>query len=281
VIGHPIGHSLSPQMHNAALAGLAASDARFAEWRYLAFDIPPADLASALGLMGSHGFHGVNLTVPHKVLAVGMVASLDPAAREVGAVNTLLREGSGWKGFNTDGYGLSAGIREGLGVGLRGMPVILLGAGGAARGAAVECLRAGCAGLWIINRTRASLDSLLSHLAPIAGRIPIGAFRNTGPERDLAQRALVINATSLGLRAADPSPVDLSALPGVTAVYDMVYNPPMTKLLEQARGLGIKCANGLGMLVHQGAKALEIWTGVSAEKTAPVMRAAASKALGY
>jgi shikimate dehydrogenase len=281
VIGHPIGHSLSPQMHSAALALLAARDARFAGWSYSAFDVEPGDLAAALDRMAERGFRGVNLTVPHKVLAVGLASSLDEGALEAGAVNTLLREASGWRGFNTDGYGLSAGLREDLGIELRGANVVLLGAGGAARGAAVECLRAGCAGLWILNRTRSNLESLVAHLLPIVRGIPVrimgGDIRSSGVPRG----SLVINATSAGLRATDAAPVDLAALPGVAAVYDMIYNPKVTPLLAEAQALGLPHANGLGMLVHQGARALEIWTGVPAGGTAPAMREAAAKALGY
>lgn len=268
-------------MHNAALAQLARDDARFARWRYHPFDIEPDRLAAALGLLREHRFRGVNLTLPHKVLAVGLVPDIDPAAREVGAVNTLAHDGSGWHGFNTDGYGLSAGILEDLGLELRGATILLLGAGGAARGAAVECLRAGCAALWIMNRTRANLDSLLAHLAPLAGGVPIGALTPGGDAARLQPGAIVINATSAGLRAGDPAPADLGSLPGIAAVYDMIYNPPRTRLLAQARALGLPHANGLGMLVHQGAKALEIWTGIPASRTAPAMRAAAAKALGY
>jgi shikimate dehydrogenase len=201
VIGHPISHSLSPQMHNAALAAIEG----FAGWKYFAFDVPPADLAAALDIMGSYGFRGINLTVPHKVLAVGMVSSLDAGADEAGAVNTLLREGAGWRGFNTDGYGLATGIREDLGIGLEGTPVVLLGAGGAARGAAVECLRAGCSALWVVNRTRANLDSLLAHLAPLAGKTPVRALDPSVPARGLATGAVVINATWHICRESRPS----------------------------------------------------------------------------
>jgi len=281
VIGHPIGHSLSPEMHNAALAELARTDPRFAGWRYHAFDIEPDRLPAALDLMRDHGFRGVNLTVPHKVLAVSLVSLLDPGALEAGAVNTLLLEGPGWRGFNTDGYGVAAGILEELGISLQGTPVVILGAGGAARGVAVECLRAGCAGLWVQNRTRTNLDSLLAHLAPLARGIAVRGIEAGRPPEGLPAGAVVINATSAGLRPADPAPADLTAFGRVAGVYDTIYNPPQTRLLAQARQLGIPCANGLGMLVHQGAKALEIWTGVPAPRTAPVMRAAAAKALVY
>ena len=281
VIGHPVGHSLSPQMHNAALAELARSDPRFADWRYHAFDIEPGGLPAALGLMRGRGFRGVNLTVPHKVLAVDLVSALDPGAAEAGAVNTLFLEGQGWRGFNTDGYGVAAALLEEFGIGLKGTPVVILGAGGAARGVAVECLRAGCAGLWVANRSRPNLDALLAHLAPLARGVEVRAIGDGRTARGLPAGAVVINATSAGLRPADPAPADLEAFGGAAAVYDMIYNPPRTRLLAQAGNLGIPCANGLGMLVHQGAKALEIWTGVPAPRTAPVMRAAAAKALGY
>jgi shikimate dehydrogenase len=281
VIGHPVGHSLSPQMHTAALLELARDDARFADWRYFRFDIPPERLTEALGLMHGHGFLGINLTLPHKVLAVACVSGLDPAARDAAAVNTLLRERGGWRGYNTDGYGLGAGIREDLGRELRGSPVVLLGAGGAARAAAAECLAAKCSGLWIVNRTRSNLETLIAQVAPLAGAIPVAALDPGGGGAGLVPGAIVINATSAGLRESDPAPADLRALPGASAVYDMIYNPPRTRLLAQAHDLGIPAANGLGMLVHQGAKSLEIWSGVPASRTAPAMRAAAAKALGY
>jgi shikimate dehydrogenase len=268
-------------MHTAALLELARDDPRFADWGYFRFDIPPERLAEALGLMHGHAFLGINLTLPHKVLAVACVSGLDPAARDAAAVNTLLRDRGGWRGYNTDGYGLAAGIRGDLGRELRGSPVVLLGAGGAARAAAAECLAAKCSGLWIVNRTRARMEALIAQVAPLAGAIPVAALDPGDGAARLSPGAIVINATSAGLRDGDPAPADLAALPGICAVYDMIYNPPRTRLLAQAEALGIPRANGLGMLVHQGAKSLEIWSGVPASRTAPAMRAAAAKALGY
>jgi shikimate dehydrogenase len=263
-------------MHNAALAGLSGTEPRLAGWRYFRFDVPPADLPAALVLLHQKGFHGLNLTVPHKVLAFAQVASVDEAARPVGAVNTLLATAAGWRGFNTDGYGLATGLRASLGLELAGATVLLLGAGGAARGAAVECLQAGCAALWIANRTPENLTALLTSLRPIAGSIPLRGF---APGAGPAAGAIVINATSSGLRAEDPPPIDLAGLARPAGVYDMIYNPPRTPLLDAASQLGLPNANGLSMLVHQGAKALEIWTGAAAARTAPLMLAAARAAL--
>ncbi len=280
VFGHPIGHSLSPPMHNAALADLARDDARFASWKYFRFEIHPDELPQALELAHAKNFHGINLTVPHKVIAFDRVAEIDPAARPVGAVNTLRRTGANWHGFNTDGYGLNTAVHETLGCQLAGSHIVLLGAGGAARGAAVECLQRRCASLWIANRTPENLAALLARLAPLAAGIPLHGFAPDEPPAKLPSGALVINATSAGLRVDDPSPLDLATLSRPAAVFDMIYNPARTPLLRQAESLSIPCANGLSMLVHQGAKSLEIWSGIPAARTAPAMQAAARAALG-
>jgi shikimate dehydrogenase len=278
VIGHPIAHSLSPAMHGAALALLARTAPGYASWGYFRFDIHPGELPRALGLLHAKGFLGINLTVPHKVIAFGLVREIDEAARPVGAVNTLLRTPGGWRGSNTDGHGLAEGIRESLGLGLGGADILLLGAGGAARAAAVECLRDRCASLRIANRTASRVEGLLEDLRPMAGGIPLSAagLPNPNVERD---GTLVIQATPAGLQPGEPAPIDLSELPRPSAVYDMIYNPPRTSLLEQASDLGIPCSNGLSMLAHQGARSLETWTGVSAAVTAPVMLEAARSSL--
>ena len=284
VLGYPIKHSISPPMHNAALAELAPTDARFADWEYFRFEIHPDDLPRALDLLHAKKFRGVNLTVPHKIIAFDRVAEIDPAARPVGAVNTLRWSERGWQGFNTDGYGLASAVQATLQRDLAGTHVILLGAGGAARGAAVECLQRRCASLWIANRTRENLARLIAAL-PVAASAsewipPVHGFSPSTPPADLPSGALVINATSAGLRDTDSPPADLTALPNVAAVYDMIYNPPQTKLLRQADFLGLPHANGLSMLVHQGAKSLEHWSGISSAQTAPTMLRAARAALG-
>jgi len=276
VLGHPVQHSLSPAMHNAALAAMTRDHGEFASWRYHRFDVPPEDLARALDLLHVRGFQGLNLTVPHKVIAFDCVAEVDPAARPIGAVNTLLRLEHGWRGYNTDGHGLASGVRDELGAGLGGAHVILLGAGGAARAASVECLRRRCASLWIANRTPARLDTLLAVLRPLADSMPVYGFDPQSPPAGLPAGALVINATSSGLRPDDPPPVDLTRLPRPAGVYDMVYNPPETPLLRQASALGIPRANGLSMLVHQGARSLEIWTGATVPVAAMMSAARAA-----
>ncbi|MDD3181070.1 MAG: shikimate dehydrogenase [Opitutaceae bacterium] len=277
VLGHPIAHSLSPVMHHAALAELARKDQAFAGWRYFRLDVPPERLDEALERLRTCGFAGLNLTVPHKVLACRMVREVDSAAEPLGAVNTLVPMAGGWRGHNTDGYGLTKALREELGAGLPGAHVILLGAGGAARSAAVECLQQQCASLWIANRTRARLDELLALVQPLARTAPVRGFTPDAPPVDLPAGAIVINATSAGLRAGDPAPIDLRRLPRPASVFDMIYNPPQPPLLRQAAALGLPRANGLAMLVHQGARALEIWTGAAVP--ALIMRTAVERAL--
>ena len=277
VLGHPIKHSVSPAMHNAALADMATRDARFAAWKYFRFDVPPEQLPQALAKLRAAGFHGLNLTVPHKVLACDLVAEIDPAAKAIGAVNTLRRTATGWMGFNTDGYGLAAALKADLGATFAGAHVVLLGAGGAARGAAVECLRQKCASLWIANRTRANLDALLAALHPLADASALHGFDPAEPPATIPSNAIVINATSAGLKPGEPAPIALRRLAPGASVFDMIYNPPQTALLRDAAALGLSYANGLSMLVHQGARALEIWTGATVP--ANVMHAAASAAL--
>ena len=277
VVGHPIAHSLSPVIHNAALAALARTAPRFRDWRYHKFDIAPGDLPAALAAFHRLNFRGLNLTVPHKSLAVDHLAQGDSFVRAAGAANTLTFFADGWHGANTDGYGLTNSLQQELGAVLAGAQVILLGAGGAGRGAAVECLRARCAALWIGNRTATSLAALLAELQPLAGETDLHGFDLAQPPTDLPANAIVINATSLGLKADDPAPINLPALPRPAAVMDMIYRPARTALLRQAAVLGVPHANGLSMLVHQGARSLEIWTGATVPVA--VMQAAALAAL--
>ena len=168
VLGYPVRHSISPQMHNAALAKLANKDSRFRSWRYFRFETPPEQLIESLPKFHEKGFLGLNLTVPHKEIALPVIEKIDDSASCIKAVNTLLKTASGYDGFNTDGYGLKEGIRLELGLELKGSRIYLLGAGGAARAAAALCIQEGCAALSIINRNQDRLSNLISDLKPLA-----------------------------------------------------------------------------------------------------------------
>ena len=278
VLGYPVRHSLSPEMHNAALQAMARSHAELAEWRYHRIEIPAEDLPRTLRQLAELPFHGVNLTIPHKVDAVSLVARVDEDAKALGAVNTLRREEIGWVGFNTDGYGIEKALEQELEVSFAGEDVILLGAGGAARAVAVQAIRSGCRSLWIGNRTADRLRDLLQRLQSLVEeKTPLHGFDLTAPPSSLPRKGIVINVTSLGLRAEDPAPIDLAHFHEETRVLDSTYGNPHNQLLRNARERGMRATDGLAMLVWQGVRSLEIWTG----KPVPshIMREAAQSAL--
>lgn len=275
VYGFPIRHSASPAMQNAGMAALGLN------WRYLAFGVRPEDLAEALKGAQRMGFVGVNLTVPHKILAVGMMDALDESARSWGAVNTVRFEGRAgdgqWRplreceevpretrmqGFNTDAEAITRSLREDLGVEPAGARVLLLGAGGAGRTAALKLAAEGAAELYLVNRTQSKAEEVAEE---IHRRFP-AVKAHVGYPRERVN--LLLNATSLGLQPGDALPLEEGRFPlrQAEAVYDMIYRPSRTGLLEAAQAAGCRTANGLGMLLYQGAKALELWSG----QTAPV-----------
>jgi shikimate dehydrogenase len=281
VYGQPIRHSASPPMQNAGIAALGL------DWRYLACEVAPADLASAIAGAKAMHFVGLNLTVPHKLLALDLVDVLDESAREWGAVNTIVfeaRDASGeWcslgqltnpsgpirsRGFNTDANAIVRSLREDLTIEPRGARVLLLGAGGAARAAALRLADEGVSELWLVNRTSSKAAELAEE---ISARFPAVHAGVGYPDSDVE---ILLNATSAGLHPDDPLPLDIERFPLCRAdgVYDMIYRPATTPLLIAARAAGCQTANGLGMLLHQGADALELWSG----RTAPrdLMRAA-------
>lgn len=281
VLGYPVKHSISPAIHNAALAEMAKTDPAFGQWLYHCVEVPAERLPEVLPKLRHAGFHGLNLTIPHKVQAMGLVENLSSEAECIGAVNTLIAspETSGWNGDNTDGHGFEQAVRRDLGVELGSSRVILLGAGGAARAAAARCLLADCPEVHIGNRSPERLDELLA-LLPVSpsGRRATG-FVFSSPPEDLpkGEDVLIVNATSLGLRYEDPAPFDLAGFSAEAKLYDMIYNPPETDLLREARGRGMEAANGLSMLVLQAARSLEVWT--QAEVPVDTMFAAAEEAL--
>ena len=264
-------------MHNAALAKLSESDEHFKDWTYYRFDISPEQLAEALPLFHRQGFRGLNLTIPHKVQVLGLIEQVSKEAQLMGAVNTLLWNETGYSGLNTDGYGLERGLELDLEVAFEGANVILLGSGGAARAAAVRAILSGCAQLFIGNRSPDRLQSLIKALEPISDEIDLRTFNLNQPPRNLPKSGVVINATALGLKSDDPTPINVTQLPASWKIYDMVYNPPKTLLLKQAEASGMEIANGLSMLVYQGVRALETWTHKTVD--ANIMMTAARAAL--
>jgi shikimate dehydrogenase len=254
VFGSPIRHSASPAMHNAAFAALGLN------WRYLAFEVDPKNLRAAIEGARVMGFAGINLTVPHKLLAVEMVDELDASAKTWGAVNTIKFENGRAIGFNTDADGLARSLSRDLQITLAGATVLLLGAGGAGRTAALKLAAENVAELFLVNRTMSKAEEIA---AEIKKQFPSVKVAVGYPKASID---LLLNATSLGLKPEDGSPLDENqySLKQVRAVYDRIYKPAETKLLSAAKAAGCKTANGIGMLVGQGAKAFDIWTGQAA-----------------
>jgi shikimate dehydrogenase len=245
-------------MHNAAFQALGLN------WCYLAFEVMPSRLRAAIEGARALNIAGFNLTVPHKLLAVEMMDTLDESAKIYGAVNTVKFDRSHGKtrvaGFNTDADAIAIALREDLGVKLRGAKVLLLGAGGAGRTAALKLGSESVAELHLVNRTARKAEQIAEEIRERFPSVKATAGYPAG------QVDLIINATSLGLKPGDPSPLDEKrfALTRARGVYDMIYRPSQTRLLASAKEAGCKTANGLGMLLHQGAKAFKIWTGRNA-----------------
>jgi len=257
-------------MQNAGISGLGLN------WRYLAFEVRPEQLREAIEGARRMHFVGINLTVPHKVLALEMMDVLDDSARTWGAVNTVRFEGkdaSGdWRpvacfteelpvevraqGFNTDADAITRSIREDLGLDLVGKKVLLLGVGGAGRVAALKLASEGISELHLVNRTAVKAEAVREE---IGKRYPGVDVRLGYPGSGVD---LLLNATSLGLKETDVLPLDAKIFPveRAGAVYDMIYRPVETRLLAAAKSAGCEVANGLGMLLYQGVKALELWT---------------------
>jgi shikimate dehydrogenase len=278
VLGDPVAHSLSPAMHNAALRRMAAADPELAGWEYTAIHVAGGRLAGALEALHAAGVYGINLTLPHKVSALELVEEIDAAVRPMGAVNTLTRTATGYRATNTDGYGIRKAIAEAFGVELAGRDVWVFGAGGAARGIVVACLQGGCARLTVVNRSEPRLRELEQQVR-CAGMAEAARARFVAAAQarcDADSGAILINATALGLKAADPSPLPTGWLGGGARVYDTTYGAA-NQLARACAQRGIPYADGLSMLVWQGVRSLHIWTG--REVPAETMRQAALEQL--
>lgn len=282
VAGWPVVHSLSPVMHVEAFGSLGV------EADYVAFEVGPDDLEGALDLMGRAGVRGLNLTVPHKAPAVGLVGEISEEARLAGAVNTLVfAEGGRRAGHNTDARGFARAIREEFRMPLSELKVLILGAGGAGRAIALQAARERAERIIIANRTVARAEALARDIAPIflddklegqAARLRAVPLGGAALEAEADGVDLIVNATSVGLRPGDPSPMPAHLFRPHHLVYDTIYSPARTPLIEAALEAGARGANGLSMLLHQGALSLEIWLGRQAPLDA--MRRALRRAAG-
>ncbi|WP_159886697.1 shikimate dehydrogenase [Paenibacillus puerhi] len=259
VFGDPIRHSKSPVMLNRAfeVSGINAA--------YGAFHILPGTLKHAIAGIRALQFRGVNVTVPHKLEVMDYLDEIDEGARIIGAVNTIVNDNGRLTGYNTDGIGYMRSLKEETGLDLRGRKVLMLGAGGAARGVGYAIAKEGAAHIYIANRTKSKAEELAESMN---GFSSVSGHGLDELGRLAGEAALIVNNTSVGMHPhVEESPMDVSLIQEGTVVSDLVYNPLMTKFLRDARDQrGATIHSGLGMFIYQGAYAFEYWTG----KPAPV-----------
>ena len=262
LIGWPVSHSFSPAMHNAAAAALGLN------WVYVPLPVRPENLQSAVQGMAALGFNGVNVTVPHKQAVIPFLDTIEQGARIIGAVNTIIVNRSStmpegtWQleGHNTDWLGFLADL-ESLDVGIQQRDCLIMGAGGSARAVAYGLAQAG-ANIHILARKKVQAEHLAAALSEIA-QVETGSLSALSEHVCHLEAPLIVNTTPVGMHPASEQTIWPDSIPFPTDafVYDLVYNPRETRLMQQAKKASCRTSSGLGMLIHQGAQAFELWTG--------------------
>ena len=252
IIGDPVGHSLSPVLHNAAIRthGL--------DLVYVALRVPKDSLGTAIAAMREFGIRGLSVTMPHKERIIDYLDAITERARTLRSVNIVYWEGDKLVGDSTDGLGLVNAIKLDHGIGIKDKVVAILGSGGAARAIALACAEAHASSVVVVSRNLTT-GSATAELA--------GEIGSVGMATDVATADIVINATSVGMAGtalSGLSPITPDQLRSGQFVYDIIYHPLVTPLMEVAISKGLQCANGVGMLVHISALAFGLWTGMDA-----------------
>src|SRR5215831_1065584 len=263
VFGDPVAHSLSPQMQNAALRACEIN------MQYARFHIRPIELRPALRILRELDFVGINLTVPHKIAGLAQIDTADESATHCGAVNTVRLQDKELIGSNTDAEGFSRAVREEFSIDLRDLRVMIVGAGGGTGHAiAWKCALENCERLVLVNRTLEKTSALIERLRPFfaaprvlgpAARLEAVLWDETALRAQLTDIDLIVNATPLGMNPSDPAPIPGRLLAPHHIVFDCVYRPSKTALLRAADEAGARGANGLSMLLYQGALSFSIW----------------------
>lgn len=268
LFGHPVQHSCSPAMHNAAFLALGL------DYIYVPFDVEPRNLESALVGLRSLGIAGVNVTIPHKESVIRHLDWVSDEARSIGSVNTIHNDEGILKGYSTDGDGFIQAL-ENAGKHPSGLRTVVLGAGGSARATVYALLKSG-SDVIIVNRTpvrAADLADLMNAMG--SGKSVATAHYGDEARRAIAEADLLVNCTSVGMDPnPEASPVPAEWLHSGLFVYDQVYNPRETTLLRAAEQIGAAGVNGLSMLIRQGALSFKVWTGCDAP--VPIMESAIS-----
>lgn len=256
VIGAPIAHSLSPIMHNAAIAQLGL------DYAYLPFLVQPEHLKTAIDGFAAIGLQGFNVTIPHKQAILPLLTEITPIAQTIGAVNTVWRTENGWSGTNTDVEGFLHPLKD-LKRDWSQTIAVVLGNGGAARAVVAGCAQLGCAAIHVVGRDPQKLENFLSSWAgsPLARNLQVYNWENL--PNLLPHTGLLVNTTPIGMspqpERSPLSPQAVDQLAPHIVAYDLIYNPRPTLFLQQARDRGAIAIDGLEMLVQQGAAALAIW----------------------
>jgi shikimate dehydrogenase len=271
LIGYPVKHSVSPAMHNAAFKTLGINA------EYKLFEVAPQELGAFLVQLNTTAIRGFNVTIPYKerVLESVELPKESLFLKTVGAINTVVRKEGQWRGFNTDIPGFLKDLSEKK-VDPKNKRIAILGAGGAGRALAYALASKKAADITLFDTDAAKVENAISMIAKLFPQFPIRAVESVA-DLNLKQRDILINATPVGLKASDPCLVDSGDLHRRLFVYDLIYNPMQTKLLQEGQRVGAQGANGLGMLVYQGAISFKHFTGFDAP--VDVMREAALKAL--
>ena len=262
LFGYPVRHTLSPVFQNAAF------QSKKLNYAYLPFEVAPKELILALKSLPALGIAGINVTIPHKESVVPYLSGTSNEAMIVGAVNTISVVNGKLLGYNTDGYGFVAALKENLKTTLKGKKVMLLGGGGGARSVAAKSILEGAKKVYIGDIVKEKVAKLISDLKKVFPSAEINSYNMKENEikEVLGEVDILINATPVGMKKEDPLLVNPEWLGKGLLVFDLIYNPFETKLLKTAKKMGCRCCNGLDMLIHQGARSFEIWTG----KKAPV-----------
>lgn len=272
IFGHPVKHSLSPDMHNSAFSELGLNSV------YVAFDIEPENIGEATNAIRAMGIKGINITIPHKQTIIPFLDEVSPDATLTGAVNTVKNEEGKLSGFNTDVGGFLRAIREDLDFSPEDNTLFLIGAGGAARAVLSAFCMNGGAIVYIADILKDKAIELADQFKGNFENIRIETIEMEDKDivsEKFSEADILVNASPAGMDGVGSHDIPLASLKKSAVVYDLVYKPQNTKLLTDARELGHKASGGLTMLLYQGAESFEIWTG----ETAPV--AVMKKALGY
>jgi shikimate dehydrogenase len=272
VLGHPIGHTLSPIMHSASIKALGLEN----QYEYGKLDVPPDELMTRLAQLPSEGYTGVNLTIPLKEVAFQSLEKLSDSARLLGAVNTVEFTANGMIGHNTDGYGFLKALEEAFGKTVEGDSVFVLGCGGAGRAVALMAALNGARAVTLADVDALRIGNLSAEIGRLAPNVAVVKSMGGG-SASCREADLVIQASPVGMKKDDPSLLPPEAFRSGQRVFDLIYMYPETAFLRAAKAAGAQTANGLGMLLHQGARAFMIWTGV--EPDVQAMRDALEKAV--